>query len=117
MKSQNGCLFLAIACLSGIESIAIASTTKNYDWTGFYIGTKVGAAFSQFDTQTSTQGSLFSSEQANVVNGLGNQTVNTAGFLAGIEGGYNWQFNNQFLLGLGIDIQSLGTNGLKYNYA
>src|SRR5690606_15320401 len=36
--------------------------------------------------------------------------IDTTGFLTGIEGGYNWQFN-QWLLGLESDLQASSTNG------
>lgn len=95
-------------------SLEAASTHSFYDWTGYYFGIKTGAAFSHFDVNTTTQaGSLFTAGQATLVNNAGKQSINTAGFLSGIEGGYNWQFN-RFLLGLETDIQSLSTSGLTY---
>lgn len=114
-KYQFGCLFLVASQVIWAGPMATASPTN--DWTGFYFGAKAGAVFSNFDTNTSTQaGSMFSSELANVVNHAGNQTINTSGFLSGIESGYNWQFN-QFLFGLEADFQSLSTNGVKYSNA
>ncbi len=98
------------------SSVLKAATTPSfYDWTGFYFGIKTGASFSQFATNTSTQaGSALTMQQASLVNAIGQEHSDTAGFLAGIEGGYNWQFK-QFLLGVETDLQSLSTNGLKYS--
>ena len=112
-KCQLSCLFLVAS--QALWAGPIATAAPMNDWEGFYFGAKAGAIFSNFDTNTSTQaGSMFSSELANVANHVGNQTLNTSGFLSGIDGGYNWRFN-QFLFGVEVDAQSLSTNDLTYS--
>jgi opacity protein-like surface antigen len=82
-----------------------------YHWQGFYLGATAGSVFSHFNTHTSTQaGPLLDPLQANAVNHVGNQKINTSGFLGGIEGGYNWQ-QKQWLIGIETDFQSLSTDG------
>ena len=45
---------------------------------------------------------------------MGQQTLDTTGFLNGIEGGYNWQ-RNHVLIGLELDSQSLSTNDVIHS--
>ena len=53
MKVWGYCL---CAFLYTLEAQALRS---NEDWTGFYLGTKMGAALDQFDLTTSVQPSIF----------------------------------------------------------
>lgn len=56
-----------------------------FTWTGFYLGANVGYGLGEAD---------FSDD--------------TDGFVGGIQAGYNWQFANNFVLGIEADLQ--GTN-------
>ncbi len=115
---KNGCLLLAAQLLSA-AAYTSQSVTSIYDWTGFYLGTKAGAAYTHSDTPTLAQtSSLFTAIQANSVNQSGQQQkIDTSGFLAGITGGYNWQVNDHYLLGWEVDLQSLSNNGMSLTNA
>lgn len=117
-KYIKGCLFFVFSQLFfGCSTVNAASKDSSVDWTGFYLGTKTGGVFSQFDTTKSTiAGPLFTPIQANAVNNASRLKINTQGFLSGFEGGYNWR-HNQFLIGLVADIQSLSTNGESHTNA
>lgn len=104
---------LSFICLQSLFTCSInfaAPANPAYNWSGFYIGGTAGADSSRFDMHTVAQpGSLLDPIQANAVNYAGNQKMNASGFLAGIEGGYNWQ-RSGLLLGLEADIESLDIN-------
>jgi opacity protein-like surface antigen len=73
-----------------------------YDWSGFYVGATAGAAWGQYTPRTSTvRGGYFGSLGAPAVTAAGMQTINSTGFIAGLEGGFNWQIGN-LLLGLEV---------------
>lgn len=96
---------------------SFATPAKKQDWQGLYFGTTAGTIFSSFKTNTSTmQGSLFTQEDAVLVNSAGEQSMKTTGFLAGITSGYNWQLHS-VLFGIEGDLQSLSTNGITYSDA
>ncbi len=98
-----GCLSLVI-----LQTNAFAATDQ---WTGGYVGLIAGGAYSSFSPQTMTQAQPWLSQPvANTINQVGRQTINAAGFLNGIEGGYNWQFN-RLVFGLETDLSSASTNG------
>lgn len=89
---------------------ATALATPCY-WKGFYVGETAGGVFSRYHAKTSTQpGAILDGIQANAVNRYGHQIIKANGFLTGIEGGYNWQFNH-LVFGLETDIQSLSSHG------
>ncbi len=110
-KSKLGCWsFVAFQFLFSLPVSAVP-TKSTYNWNGFYLGATAGGVLSRFSTNTSTQaGPLLDLAQANTVNKVGNQVIDTTDFLSGIEGGYNWQLN-RLLIGFESDIQSLSTNG------
>ena len=71
------------------------SHSSAYNWTGVYGGFTAGAAFGQYDPRTSTTaGGYIGAPGAAAVTAAGTQTINALGFIAGIEGGYNWQIGN-----------------------
>jgi outer membrane immunogenic protein len=82
-----------------------------YDWSGFYAGATAGAAWGQYTPRTSTvRGGYFGSLGAPAVTAAGMQTINSTGFVAGLEGGFNWQIGN-LLLGLEADLQAADLDG------
>lgn len=101
--------FPVLFCVNNSNS---TTTDVTHIWEGFYIGTKAGAVFSQFNTPTVTEpGPSFNSIQANSINQIGNQSLNTNGFLNGIEWGYNWQ-HKPFVYGFDTSFQALSLNNL-----
>ena len=99
-------IFISTAIAGGAEK-------SPSHWTGFYVGATMGGVFSDFNTNTSTQaGGSFDAAQANAINNAGNLQIDANGFLAGVEGGYNWQYQH-LLIGLETDLQSLSINDEK----
>ncbi len=77
-----------------------------FSWTGFYIGGDIGAAF----TSTSVSGTgLAAYEYA--THGLLPGSLSSSGFMGGGYVGYNYQLNQNFVLGLEGDFQ--GTSNSK----
>ncbi|WP_438275799.1 outer membrane protein [Nitrobacter sp.] len=72
----------------------VAPVAAVYDWTGFYIGGHIGGGW----------GDIRSTELAPGTNAFPTGTAFTAhhpsGFLGGVQGGYNWQASNNFVLGI-----------------
>lgn len=102
---------LLLLCSQSLLAGTMGAASNANDWSGLYLGTKIGAVFSQYNTSTTTySGPLFDPAQATAINNAGKQHIDTSGFSQGLELGYNWQLK-QFLFGLGVDIQSLSSNG------
>ncbi len=80
--------------------VAAAVIAPAFSWTGFYLGAHVGYGWAQ------ARYTDFSGTFAN-----GSTTAN--GVFGGIQGGYNWQFNN-IVLGLEADVSA---GGLRRTYA
>jgi outer membrane immunogenic protein len=72
----------------------MAAPVAVYNWTGFYIGGHVGGGW----------GDLGSIELAPGTTAFPTGTVfskhNLSGFLGGVQGGFNWQASNNFVLGV-----------------
>jgi opacity protein-like surface antigen len=106
---------LALWCDAGWAQMPDARkpdfTSPANDWSGFYVGATAGAAWGQYAPRTSTvRGGYFGSLGAPAVTAAGMQTINATGFVAGLEGGYNWQIGN-LLLGLEADLEAVDLNG------
>lgn len=103
------CVSSTMAC-----SQVIAATNKNQaDWSGFYAGMSVGANFSQYDVKSNAHTSAsFNAAQVSAINNAGDFNIDDNGFLAGIQAGYNWQFNH-LLVGLDSDLETLSVNAEK----
>jgi outer membrane immunogenic protein len=65
-----------------------------YNWTGFYIGGHLGGGWSDLGSVELDPGSG-AFPTGTVFTGK-----NMSGFLGGVQGGYNWQFANNFVLGI-----------------
>jgi opacity protein-like surface antigen/outer membrane protease len=89
-----------------------------FNWTGWYAGVTAGAAQGQYDPRTSmsTGGYIPAAADAAIVTAAGSQTIKPTGFVAGIEGGYNWQVGN-WLLGVEGDVQAVHLIGAASSYA
>ena len=87
-------------------------------WTGFYVGLNAGGTWAGSNSVTTTAAPLFS----NTALGCGgaNECVlaaaasantvsnaSTGGFIGGGQIGYNWQFYNNFVIGVEADIQGV----------
>jgi opacity protein-like surface antigen len=91
--------------LSVISTLAAAadpsSTTRtpNWTWTGLYVGGQIGG-FGGSATFSDPQGpSIFGDK------------VNTSGFLAGLQLGYDWRLNPRWIVGVVADANYLDGNG------
>ncbi len=94
--------------------VKAAPVPSLYNWSGFYAGMNVGAAWSAYDLTTSAMfagpGGYLSSPQISVVNAAGVQSISSTGFTGGVQAGYNWQ-RAALVLGLESDINYLHLNG------
>src|SRR5690242_6212697 len=70
-------------------------------WTGFYVGVNGGYSWGPWDS-TSIAG-IFPGPA-----GFSTTPPDVNGWVAGIQGGYNWRINNTWLAGLEADIQATG---------
>jgi len=74
--------------------IAAAVVAPAFSWTGFYLGAHVGYGWAQ-------------ARYTDFATPANNSSVNANGVFGGIQGGYNWQFNN-FVFGLEADVAAGG---------
>jgi hypothetical protein len=79
-----------------------------YNWTGFYGGINVGAAWGSYDPTTATSADvyLFHPRDIAAVNAAGGQRIDPVGFAGGAQFGYNWQADRT-VLGLEAEIDYL----------
>jgi hypothetical protein len=84
-----------------------------YNWSGFYAGAVAGAAWGQYDPRTATDpqtaaigAGYLDAANAAAVTAAGTQSIETNGFVTGLEGGYNWQ-TGQWLVGLEADLEAV----------
>ena len=85
------------------------------NWTGFYVGLNAGAALGSYKLDSSTSANTYLSNPADVaaVNAAGVQHLKPAGFLGGLQAGYNWQ-SGHWVAGAEADVDFLhlqGTSG------
>ncbi len=80
-------------------SVPAAAADKNWDWSGFYFGGHLGGF-----TGTTT----FSNPEGPSIYG---DDVTTPGFMAGLQGGYNWLFRPQWLAGIEGSASLLSSQG------
>lgn len=112
MKNNKYGRFVIIPLLSFVQFCFGSTTDVASKWDGFYVGTKAGAVFSSFNTPTITEtGPLLDLSQTRSINQVGKQSLNTNGFLSGIEFGYNWGYKS-FVFGVDTSFQSLSLNNL-----
>ncbi|MGH6760183.1 MAG: outer membrane protein [Phyllobacterium sp.] len=88
------------------EPAPIASPAT-FSWTGFYLGANAGYGGGEFDHPFSIR-----PVDPSITDRIsGSLDVDASGFLGGVQAGYNWQFENKFVVGLEADIQASGIEG------
>jgi outer membrane immunogenic protein len=100
---------LTIAGLSvGLAASAFAADLPVYTkapplalatWTGFYVGGNVGHSWGPWETASNQKVFNFESTTA---------SPKVDGVVGGLQAGYNWQYNPQWVFGLEADIQITG---------
>ena len=86
------------------EAPVYIAPTPAFSWTGFYVGADIGGAFA-------------SSSLANVANGWTSNSMNTSGVMGGGYVGYNYQINQNFVVGLEGDFQGTSNNQNRTYFA
>jgi len=76
-------------------------TPAPYSWTGFYIGGELGYGWGE------------ESDTLSALTGYPLDHFGVSGLKGGIKGGYNQQFNNNFVLGVEADLEASGISGKK----
>ncbi|MET2830460.1 outer membrane protein [Mesorhizobium shangrilense] len=106
VSSIAGSAVLLVSLMAGtayaadlVTELPIAST---YNWTGGYVGAQAGYAWGD-----SVGGAYFKATGAVDANG----NVDPRGFLGGLHTGYNYQFNNNAVLGVEGDINFASIRG------
>ncbi len=126
---QKRLLLLGAACvvstgataadLTVIEPAPIYSTPL-YDWNGFYAGINGGYGGGVFEHPFQLNGpepddeviaELVPPGPGQIVLATGSADVTAGGFVGGVQAGYNWQFDDNFLIGLEADIQASTIDG------
>jgi outer membrane immunogenic protein len=109
----------AVAAASGGASAADVSAFRTSpvaapSWEGWYAGASLGASW--LSSNQDPGGLLFSARGftgSGAVGGAGT-TAGAAGWMLGLQGGYNWQHSN-FVYGLESDISWIGANTASSN--
>lgn len=73
-----------------------------YSWTGFYVGAHAGAAFGNAKVSS--------------IDGF-RQGYNNAGFIGGLHAGYNYQFENNWVVGLEGDLDYTSLSKTRHGIA
>lgn len=74
-----------------------------YSWTGFYVGAHAGAAFGN--------------AKISADNGSYRQNFNSTGFIGGLHAGYNYQFENNLVIGLEGDLDYSSLSKTRHSVA
>lgn len=81
--------------------------TQVATWTGLYIGGNVGYGWGRYDASNAT-GTIVNSNGGSGIYGFNVESRNGNGVTAGLQAGYNWQFE-QTVLGVEADWQYLNS--------
>ena len=73
-----------------------APAAQVYDWTGFYLGVNAGLSVARDRTELQVIGTA---DRSN---------LSPFGAIGGVQAGYNWQLNRDWLIGVEADIQASG---------
>jgi outer membrane immunogenic protein len=80
-------------------------------WSGFYIGANIGGGWSNRDINYSANDPPAFERITDPFSGSLPTSFNSAGVIGGIQLGYNWQFNRNWLVGLETDFDWSGMKG------
>lgn len=129
---QKRLILLGAACLASTGATAADLTVIEpapiysaplYDWSGFYAGVNGGYGGGVFEhpfqlngpepeVETEPQAQeIVAPGPGQIVLATGSADVTAGGFVGGAQIGYNWQFDDNFLIGLEGDIQGSTIDG------
>ena len=88
-----------------------------FSWTGFYIGGNFGYGGDKFNFTESKIDTYWYSDSydPSPIDYSATDTINSSGFFAGGQIGYNYQFANNVVIGIETDLQWSGIEG-KHDY-
>jgi outer membrane immunogenic protein len=100
-----GFISAALAADLPVKAPPIGAAAPVYNWTGFYIGANGGYGWKDPTVSFSPNDSRIGSVWTGLFGSTppGPASFNTDGGLGGLQAGYNWQFNQKWLLGLEAD--------------
>lgn len=102
------CLMATSAVAADLPIIEPIYSTPLYDWNGFYVGINGGYGGGVFEHPFAVS----TDEGGGFVDVLtGTIDVTAGGFVGGVQAGYNWQWSDNFLLGIEADIQGSSIDG------
>ena len=81
----------------------MAPVAAPYSWTGFYLGGNVGGTWGHDKITSTTDPVAWGTTGAASIDGASPTTLNPNGFIGGLQAGYNWQINQNWLLGIEAD--------------
>jgi outer membrane immunogenic protein len=81
-----------------------------YSWTGFYVGANIGGGWGKRDVDYVANDPLIASFFATTGPALP-MSFTSSGVVGGVQLGYNWQFNRNWLVGLETDFDGSGIKG------
>jgi outer membrane immunogenic protein len=102
------------AFLMGAFAMSAAHASTDRDWTGFYLGINAGGNWGEADIRTLATNDAYLNVFQSSVNAHGKGNLDPEGFTAGVEGGYNWQFSESWVLGMELEFDSLYTNETRH---
>jgi outer membrane immunogenic protein len=93
-------------------SLYKAPAAITQSWTGFYVGANVGGSWGQRDVDYAAN-DLVANSLINPLGGtaLPGASFRTSGVVGGLQVGYNWQLNRNWLVGLETDFDWSGIKG------
>ena len=114
------CVFATGAVAADLPIIEPIYSTPLYDWNGFYAGINAGYGGGVFkhpfqiigpEPEEEIEPALVPPGPGEVIFATGSADVTAGGFVGGIQAGYNWQWSENFLLGIEADIQGSSIDG------
>jgi outer membrane immunogenic protein len=107
--------FASIACAADmpVKAPPVDAPVAAYNWTGFYVGANIGGGWSN------NRSVNYSPNDPNMVADFAplfalappSASIKTSGVLGGLQLGYNWQVNSNWLVGLETDFDGSGIKG------